>query len=102
MERQPGEELKMAWVPTDQGDGIWREADDDKRGPHDNGTARERRWAKRYQLGAQASFPTVCTCWRDELACHVVKNPKHAQDKSIIVILKMTNGEVTLVKMSNI
>jgi hypothetical protein len=47
MERQLGEELEMAWVPTNKGDGIRREVDDDKRGPRDNGTARERRWAKR-------------------------------------------------------
>ena len=41
MERQPGEEPEMVWVPADKGDGIRREVDYDKRGPHDNGTARE-------------------------------------------------------------
>ena len=56
VERQPGEELKMAWVPTDQGDGIRREVDDDKRDPHDSGTARERRWAKRDPSGHKRHF----------------------------------------------
>ena len=42
----------------------------------------ERRWAKRDQLGAQASFPAVCTCWRDALPCHVVKSGKNVESET--------------------
>ena len=46
----------MAWVPADKGDGIRWEVDDDKRGPHDNGIVKERRWTKRDHQGHKGHF----------------------------------------------
>jgi len=62
------------------------------------------RWCRVRTLSpppAQASFPTVCTHWRVELACHVIKSGKK-RSKFIITILNMANEKVPLVRMTKI